>query len=175
MWAIWRCSCCAPLSYSRAAWVGAMAGIILVATFASRLWILLSSPAACGSPYGEHFISGCRSVLLQDRATLMRLASTRRFIPSPIPVARRGIHRAAHVDLYIGVSSCTYGAEQMGLIGLSASSRAGTSSSGGSGRSGPPRESSRRGRCTRGWWRRLRGGDGRVFDHYFATSPSRRA
>jgi polysaccharide biosynthesis protein PslJ len=113
------------LTMSRGAWLGAVAGFALIATFRyRRLWFIAALGAAIfvlmpqSDQFVERFEAGVR---MEDRATLMRLGEYKdalRLIES-YPFFGVGFGAAPEVDLYIGASSVyLLIAEEMGLIGL---------------------------------------------------------
>ena len=115
------------LTMSRGAWLGAVAGFALIATFRyRRLWFVGAIGTAIFFliPQSDQFVERFElGVRLQDRATLMRLGEYKdalRLIES-YPFFGVGFGAAPEVDLYIGASSVyLLIAEEMGLIGLGA-------------------------------------------------------
>lgn len=115
------------LTMSRGAWLGAVAGFGLIATFRyRRLWVVAAIAAAVFFliPQSDQFVERFQAgVQLQDRATLMRLGEYKdalRLIQT-YPFFGVGFGSAPDIDLYIGASSVyLLIAEEMGLIGLGA-------------------------------------------------------
>jgi O-antigen ligase len=116
---------CLLLTQSRAAWLGAAAGIVLVAALRYR-WLLL--PLALGVPavlalgvgrsFIQRFILGLR---LQDPATRLRLSEYQNALAiiREHPVFGVGFGAAPSIDLQTGVSSVYLTiAERAGLLGL---------------------------------------------------------
>jgi O-antigen ligase len=118
---------CLLLSRSRAAWLGATAGLVLIATIEyRRLWLpivatgLAVSVLGVGNEFVQRLYHG---LALQDPATLMRLReySDAIAIISRYPVLGIGFGPAPDPDLRPGVSSIYLTvAEQAGLLGLTA-------------------------------------------------------
>ncbi|CAA9542434.1 MAG: membrane protein, putative [uncultured Thermomicrobiales bacterium] len=116
---------CLLLTYSRAAWVGAAAGVLLIALLRYR-WLLppLAAGGAAvlalgvGGAFVERLILGIR---LQDPATKLRLAEYRNAIAiiREHPLFGVGFGAAPSIDLQAGVSSLYLTiAERLGLFGL---------------------------------------------------------
>lgn len=115
------------LTMSRGAWLGAVAGFALIATFRyRRLWVVAAIAAAVFFliPQSDQFVERFQAgVQLQDRATQMRLGEYKdalRLIQT-YPFLGVGFGTAPDIDLYIGASSVyLLIAEEMGLVGLTA-------------------------------------------------------
>ncbi len=113
------------LTYSRAGWLGAVAGIAIIAVLRYR-WLLLSGSlgvgAAIGFGIGEGFFERLwQGFRLQDRATQMRLEEYRTALAilREYPAFGVGFGQAPTVELWTGVSSIyLLVAERMGLLGL---------------------------------------------------------
>lgn len=116
---------CLLLTQSRAAWLGAAAGIALVALLRYR-WLLpplaLALPAALvlgvGRGFIQRFVLGLR---LQDPATKLRLAEYQNALAiiREHPLFGVGFGAAPSIDLQTGVSSVYLTiAERAGLLGL---------------------------------------------------------
>jgi O-antigen ligase len=116
---------CLLLTQSRAAWLGAAAGIVLVALLRYR-WLLLplalSVPAVLalgvGRSFIQRFILGLR---LQDPATKLRLSEYQNALAiiREHPIFGVGFGAAPSIDLQTGVSSVYLSiAERAGLLGL---------------------------------------------------------
>lgn len=116
------------LTYSRGSWIGALAGVLLMATFRyRRVWLVVALGAAMlalgvlpdQGGYMSHLQSGFAA---KDQAAAMRLGEYKdafRLI-SQYPFFGVGFGVAPDIDLYIGVSSIyLLLAEQIGLVGLS--------------------------------------------------------
>lgn len=113
------------LTYSRAAWVGAACGILLIALLRYR-WLLLPMGLGgaailmlgVGGHYIERLILG---IQLKDPATKLRLAEYRNALAiiREHPVFGVGFGAAPSIDLQAGVSSVYLTiAERLGLLGL---------------------------------------------------------
>lgn len=115
------------LTMSRGAWLGAVAGFALIATFRyRRLWFVGAFGLALFFliPQGDQFVERLEAgIQMQDRATLMRLGEYKdalRLIER-YPFFGVGFGAAPEIDIYIGASSVyLLIAEEMGLIGLGA-------------------------------------------------------
>lgn len=115
------------LSYSRGSWMGALAGVLFMATLRyRRVWLLVALGAALlflgAVPADWGFFGHLQSgFAAKDQAAAMRLGEYKdafRLI-SQYPWFGVGFGVAPDVDLYIGVSSIyLLLAEQMGLVGL---------------------------------------------------------
>lgn len=118
-------SLCLLLTQSRASWVGAAAGIALIAILRYRrllppivLAIPLVLALGIGRSFIERFVLGIR---LQDPATQLRLAEYRNALAiiREHPIFGVGFGAAPSIDLQTGVSSVYLTlAERAGLLGL---------------------------------------------------------
>lgn len=116
---------CLLLTYSRATWVGAACGVLLVAVLRYR-WLLppmgVGAAAVLALGIGEQYIE--RLVLgiqLRDPATRLRLAEYRNALDiiREHPLFGVGFGAAPSIDLQTGVSSVYLTiAERLGLFGL---------------------------------------------------------
>lgn len=129
-WAIVASAACMlpalALSFSRSAWIGLGAGVVLLAGFKDRRLLFVVPVAAAGlllTSQGQTVIARLSDAFeLRDQATLMRLGEYEQALQiiGEHPFFGVGFGNAPRLDQYIGVSSMyLLIAEHTGIVGLS--------------------------------------------------------